>query len=62
MISDDEENLSFLLSNNTSYFEIFFNIMNLELAELSTKTWNLLCNIPVNKNIFEKIKFINKSV
>ena len=61
--------ISHLLANRPDYFELFFEILNLEIAKLTTQTWTLLNHIPINKElhihiktIFSKQKFSNEKI
>jgi len=48
--------ISSILANNLEYFEMFFQIMNLEVNELNNKTWSILTQLPVNKKLYEEVR------
>ena len=48
--------ISSRLANNLDYFELFFEILDLDINEINCRTWNLLNQLPINKIISDKIK------
>jgi hypothetical protein len=41
-----------MLSNDSEYFDLLFDLLNLGQAEVTEAVWNLLIQIPVNKALF----------
>ena len=56
--SDDDIRLSDLLANNDEFFELFFKLLTLDVQDLSGKVWELLTNLPLNKNLYLKLRNI----
>ena len=50
------QSLSEAMSNNFAFFSTFFEILNMQINELSRKAWNVLTHIPVNRKIYERIR------
>ena len=51
-----QPSMSQSLSNNIETLNLFFELLGLESAEIEAKVWNLLVNLPLNKEIYESIK------
>lgn len=48
-----------MLSNDSEYFDLLFDLLNFGHAELTESVWNLLIQIPVNKALFMSIKSLD---
>jgi hypothetical protein len=57
-IADDDQDFSLnqMLSNDSEYFDLLFDLLNLGSLEVTESVWNLLVQIPVNKALFLSIK------
>lgn len=58
LIDDDKEEkkteeakLNLIISNRSEYFDLLFELLNLGINEITTASWNLLVQIPVNKQL-----------
>jgi hypothetical protein len=57
--SENESKLNLILSNKSEYFDLLFDLLNLGVSEINIQAWNLLNQIPVNKNLYSNIKNLN---
>lgn len=48
-VKNEEAKLNLIISNRTEYFDLLFELLNLGINEITTASWNLLVQIPVNK-------------
>ena len=46
-----ESKLNLIISNRSEYFDLLFELLNLGINEITSAAWNLLVQIPVNKNL-----------
>jgi hypothetical protein len=46
-----ESKLNLIISNRSEYFDLLFELLNLGITEITNAAWNLLVQIPVNKNL-----------
>lgn len=56
---EQEAKLNLILSNKSEYFELLFDLLNLGVTEINAQAWNLLTQIPVNKELYSNIKKLN---
>ena len=50
-----EDKLNLIVSNRAEYFDLLFDLLNLGIPDVTSAVWNLLMQIPVNRNLFESI-------
>lgn len=55
----EDSKLNLIISNRSEYFELLFDLLNLGINEITTAAWNLLIQIPVNKQLLQQIKTLN---
>jgi len=55
-VQKEESKLNLILSNKSEYFDLLFELLNLGVNEINVQAWNLLNQIPVNKNLYSNIK------
>lgn len=48
---NEEPKLNIIISNRSEYFDLLFELLNLGINEITNAAWNLLIQIPVNKNL-----------
>lgn len=53
--AEDDTKLNQIVSNKAEYFDLLFDLLNLSIPEISSETWALLVQIPVNKQLFTQI-------
>ena len=53
---DEESKLNLKISNRAEYFDILFELLNLGINEITIASWNLLLQIPVNRNLLNSIR------
>lgn len=58
-VKNEEAKLNLIISNRTEYFDLLFELLNLGINEITTASWNLLVQIPVNKQLFQQIKTLS---
>lgn len=51
-----------MLSNDSEYFDLLFDLFNLGSAEVTEAVWSLLKIIPVNQTLFESIKSLSSVI
>ena len=51
-----ESKLNLIISNRSEYFDLLFELLNLGITEITNAAWNLLVQIPVNKNLLHQIR------
>ena len=49
----EEAKLNLIISNRAEYFDLLFELLNLGIIEITNAAWNLLIQIPVNKNLLQ---------
>lgn len=49
-------NLSSILSNQRTYFDLLFDLLQLKEPEVTEATWSLLNQLPVNTAVLQRIK------
>jgi hypothetical protein len=52
----EEAKLNLIISNRSEYFELLFELLNLGINEITNASWNLLVQIPVNKQLLHHIR------
>lgn len=52
----EESKLNLIISNRKEHFELLFDLLNLGINEITTAAWNLLIQIPVNKQLLNQIR------
>ena len=50
-------NLSSILSNQRTYFDLLFDLLQLKEPEVTEATWSLLNQLPVNTAVLQRIKY-----
>ena len=55
---DQEVRLSEMFANNDEIFELFFKLLTLDAQELEAKVWNLLMNLPLNRNMDSRLRSV----
>ncbi|CDW85633.1 ubiquitin carboxyl-terminal hydrolase family protein [Stylonychia lemnae] len=55
-VQKEDAKLNLILSNRTEYFELLFDLLNLGINEITNASWNLLIQIPVNKQLMSNIR------
>jgi hypothetical protein len=64
---DDEEQepkelrLNEMISNRSECFDLLFGLLNLGVADITTASWSLLTQVPVNQQLLSKIRLLNES-
>ena len=53
----EETKLNLIISNK--YFDLLFQLLNLGIEAISTSSWNLLTQVPVNNSLLSKIHTLN---
>ena len=53
---NQESKLNLIISNRSEYFDLLFELLNLGINEITSAAWNLLVQIPVNKNLLHQIR------
>ena len=48
---EQESKLNLIISNRKDHFELLFELLNLGINEVTNAAWNLLIQIPVNKEL-----------
>jgi len=48
-----------IISNDKHYFNLLFDLLNLGQQDVTTSVWNLLMQIPVNKELHNAIKSLD---
>ena len=56
----EEAKLNLILSNKSEYFDLLFDLLNLGVTEINIQAWNLLTQIPVNKELYRRIRTLDK--
>ena len=56
---EEESKLNLIISNKGEYFDLLFELLNLGVYEITTQSWALLTQIPVNKRLYENIRALN---
>lgn len=50
---EQESKLNLIISNRKDHFELLFELLNLGINEVTNAAWNLLIQIPVNKELLQ---------
>ena len=56
---NEEAKLNLIISNRSEYFDLMFELLNLGIHEITNAAWNLLIQIPVNKNLLHQIRTLS---
>ena len=56
---NEEPKLNIIISNRSEYFDLLFELLNLGINEITNAAWNLLIQIPVNKNLLHQIRTLS---
>lgn len=54
--SKEEAKLNLIIANRAEYFDLLFELLNLGINEITNAAWNLLIQIPVNKQLLNHIR------
>lgn len=50
-----------MVSNRPESFNLLFGLLNLGIPSIAQASWQLLTQVPVNQQLLNKIKLLNKS-
>ncbi len=53
---EEETKLNLIISNKSEYFELLFELLNLDINDITNAAWALLVQVPVNKKLMTSIK------
>jgi hypothetical protein len=54
-----ERKLNDMISNGGECFDLLFDLLNLGVPDITQASWSLLTQIPVNQQLFRKIRLLN---
>lgn len=56
-----EQRLSEMISNRSECFDLLFGLLNLGVADITTASWSLLTQVPVNQQLLSKIRLLDEA-
>lgn len=58
-IPPPEKKLNDMISNRSECFDLLFDLLNLGVPDITQASWSLLTQVPVNQQLFKKIRLLN---
>ena len=49
-----------MISNRSECFDLLFGLLNLGVADITTASWSLLTQVPVNQQLLSKIRLLDE--